>query len=120
MVIKATRNNMDNRRINRTTINRKQEWVEKPLYRYFERKTGEISHEKTWTWRRKGNLKRETESLSIEDQDKVIRTNYVKGRIDKAQQNSKCWLCGDRGETINHIIRKCSKLISKRHENFTG
>ena len=26
------------------------------------------------------------------------------------QQNSKCRLCGNRDETINHIISKCSKL----------
>ena len=31
------------------------------------------------------------------------------------QQNSKCGLCGDREETINHIISKCSKLASKEY-----
>ena len=29
------------------------------------------------------------------------------------QQNSKCRLCGDRDETINHIISECSKLAQK-------
>ena len=33
--------------------------------------------------------------------------------IDKTQQNSKCRLCGDRDETINHIISECSKLAQK-------
>ena len=28
---------------------------------------------------------------------------YVKARIDKTQQNSRCRLCGDRDNTINHI-----------------
>ena len=27
----------------------------------------------------------------------------VKARIDKMQQNSKCRLCGDLNETINHV-----------------
>ena len=27
-----------------------------------------------------------------------------------SQQNSRCRLCGDRDETINHIISECSKL----------
>ena len=31
-------------------------------------------------------------------------------RIDKTQQNR---LCGDRDETINHIISECSKLAKK-------
>ncbi len=47
---------------------------------------------------------RETESLLIAAQNNAIRTNRIKARIDKTQQNSKCRLCGDRDETINHII----------------
>ena len=42
--------------------------------------------------------------------DNAIRTNNIKAGIDKTQQNSKCRLCGDRDETINHIMSKCSKL----------
>ena len=34
-------------------------------------------------------------------------------RIDKTQHNSKCRLCGDRDETINHIKSECSKLAQK-------
>ena len=36
--------------------------------------TKEISYEKTWTWLRKGNLKRKTESLLIAAQNNAIRT----------------------------------------------
>ena len=39
------------------------------------------------------------------------------------QQNSKCRLCGDRDETINHIISKCSKLPQKEYKtrhNWVG
>ena len=32
------------------------------------------------------------------------------------QQNSKCRLCGDRDETINHTISKCSKLAQKEYK----
>ena len=32
------------------------------------------------------------------------------------QQNSKCWLYGDREETVNHIINKCSKLAQKKYK----
>ena len=31
------------------------------------------------------------------------------------QQNSKCRLCGNRDETINHIKRECRKLAQKEY-----
>ena len=73
-------------------------------------------HDKTWTWPRKGNFKRETESLLIAAQNNAIRTNHINTRIDKTQQNSKYRLCGDRDETINHIISECSKLAQKEYK----
>ena len=62
----------------------------KQLYRYFKRQTDGISPERTWTWLRKGNLKRETESFLITAQNNTIRRNYIKANIDEMQQNSKC------------------------------
>ena len=50
------RNDTDNTMNNRKTI-RKQKWEEKQLYRRFKRPINNISHQKTWTWLRKGNLK---------------------------------------------------------------
>ena len=64
----------------------------------------------------KGNLKRETENLPIAAQNNAIRTSHIKERIDKTQQNNLCWLCGDRDETINHIINECSKLAQKEYK----
>ena len=40
----------------------------------------------------KRNLERETKSLLIAAQNNAIRTNHIKARIDKIQQNSKCSL----------------------------
>ena len=89
---------------------------------YFERQTSKSLHEKTWTKLRKENFKRETESLPIAAQNNPIKTNYIKAKIDKTQQNSKRWLYGDRDKTINYIISECSKLGQKeyktRHEWF--
>ena len=101
------------------TTTRKQRWEGKQLYGRFKRLINNISHQKKkkkknkWTWLRKGNFKRETESLLIAAQDNAIRTNHIKARIDTTQQNSKCRVCGDRDETINHIISECSKLAQK-------
>ena len=109
-LITAIRNNTDITKNSRIIITRKQKWEEKQLYVRFKRLISNISLEKTWTWLIKGNLKRETESLLIAAQNNAIRTNHIKARIDKTQQNSKCRLCGERDETINHIISECSKL----------
>ena len=107
-LITAIRIDTDNTINDRMTTTRKQKWKGKQLYGRFKRLINNISHQKNWTWLRKGNLKRETEFLRIAAQDNAIRTNHIKAKIDKTQQNSKCRLCGDRDEMINHIISECS------------
>ena len=62
----------------------------------------------TWMWLRKVNLKKETESLLTAGQNNAIRSNYIKTKIDKTQQNSKCRLCGDGDETINNRMQQMS------------
>ena len=101
---------------NRMTITRKQKRDGKQLYGRFKRLINNISHDKNWTWLRKGNFKRETASLLIAAQDSAIRTNHIKARIDKTQQNSICRLCVDRVETINPIISECSKLAQREYK----
>ena len=50
-------------------------------------------------------------------QNNAIRINYVKTKSDKTQQNSKCRLCGDRDETINHMVSEYSKLAQKEYKS---
>ena len=56
----------------------------------------------------------------IAAKNNAIWTNQIKARIDKTQQNSKCRLCGDRDETINHVISECSKLAQKEYKTRHG
>ena len=91
-LIATTRNNTNDTSTSRTTITRKQKWEEKQLPGHCKRLTSNIAREKTWTWLRKEYLKRETESLLIATQNNAIRTNHIKARIDKMQQNSRCRL----------------------------
>ena len=107
--ITTIRNDTDNTIDDRMTTIRKQKWEEKQLYGRFKRLINNISHQKSSTLLRKRNFKRETESLLIAAQGNAIRTNHIKARIDKTQQNSKCRLCGDRDEMINHIISEWNK-----------
>ena len=101
----------------RNNNNQKTKMGRKQLYGRFKRLTSDISYDKRWTWLRKGNRKRETESLLIAAQNNAIRTNHIKVRIDETQQNNRCRLCGDSDETINHIISEyiISKLAQKEY-----
>ena len=75
-IITAIRNDTDTTIDDRMTTTRKQKWEEKQLHGRFKRLINNISHQKTWTWLRKGNLKRETESLLIAAQENAIRTKW--------------------------------------------
>ena len=97
--------------INRKKLNSDKKCGEKQLYLYFKRQTGEISLEKIWTEQIKRSLKRETGSLLIVAQNSAIRTNYVKAKINKRQQNSKINSCIDRDEIIDHLIHETSPRI---------
>ena len=122
-LISAIRNDTDDTMYNRMTITRTQPWEEKQLYGCFKGLINNIALEKTWTWLRKGNFMRETESLLIAAQNNDMRTNQIKARIDKTQQNSRCMLWGEREETINHILSECSKLAQKEYKtrhNWVG
>ena len=46
----------------------------------------------------------------------IIIMIIIIARIDKTQQSSKCRLCCDRDETINHIISECSKLAQNEYK----
>ena len=119
-LITTIRNDTNNTIDERMTTTRKQKWEGKLLYGCLKCLINNISHQKTWTWLRKRNLKRETESLQVAAQNNAIKTNHIKARIDKTQQNSKCRLCGDRDKTINHIISECSKLAQKNETRLGG
>ena len=115
-LVTAIRINTDNTMDSRMTITR-EKMGKKQLSGGFKRLISNISHDKIWTWLRKGNFKRETESLLIAAQNNA---NHIKARIDKTQQNSKYRLCGDRDETINHIISEYSKLSKKNYKTKHG
>ena len=48
-------------------------------------------------------------------QNNVIRTNYIKAKIYKTQQKSKCRLCIETDETVYHISW-WSKLAQKEYK----
>ena len=63
-----------------------------------------------------GNFKREIKSLVKTAENNVIKTSYVKVKINKTQQNSKCMLCVDIDKTISYTINQSSKLVQKKYK----
>ena len=63
-----------------------------------------------------GTLKRETESLIFAAYEQVIRTNAIKGKIDKSQEQTKCRMCSRADDAITHIVSECPKLAQKEYK----
>ena len=97
-------------------------WKDKRLHGQFVREIPETTHvEESWSWLRKTDLKIQTEALICASQEQALRTNYVKYHIDKTVESPLCRLCGEKGESVNHIVCECKKLAQReykqRHDN---
>ena len=79
-----------------------------------------ISEEDTFLWLSKGDLKAETESEIVAAQDQALQTQYYATKILNRETDSKCRLCQQFDETIDHIISACPMLAKqqyiKRHD----
>jgi len=79
-----------------------------------------IGEEDTFHWLSKGDLKAETESEIVAAQGKAIQTKYYATKILNTETDSKCRLCQQFVETIDHIISACPILAKeqyiKRHD----
>ena len=79
-----------------------------------------ISEEDTFLWLPKGDLKAETESEIVTTQDQALQTIYYVTEILNTETDSKCRLCQQFDETIDHIISACQILAKeqymKRHD----
>jgi hypothetical protein len=99
-------------------------WTTKPMNGQHVRDTREQAAEETWTWMKRGSLKRETESLIVAAQDQALRTNYRKTKIEKTSNDPKCRLCKEKDETVSHLVSECSKIAQteykKRHDRVAA
>ena len=59
--------------------------------------------------------KRETEGLIMAAQDQALRTNSIKYRIDMQTISVACRMCGEREESISHILAECKMLAQNQH-----
>ena len=46
----------------------------------------------------------------------TIRSNSIKAKIDKSQENSRCRMCGKAEESVKNVLSKYTKLAQKEHK----
>jgi len=56
------------------------------------------------------SLKKETEVFVMAVQDQALRTNVIRVKIVKQDDDTTCRMCKNKEETIAHIASECSKL----------
>lgn len=102
---------------NRVQKEREEAIAQMPLHGQFERETGELKdREASWKWLAEGDLKACTESLIIAAQDQALHTNSVKYSIYHTSDTNKCRLCGEKVESVTHIVSACKTLAQKEYK----
>jgi len=66
-------------------------------------------------WLSKGDLKAETESEIVAAQDQELQTKYYATKILNTETDSKCRLCQQFDETIEHIISECPIMVKDQY-----
>jgi len=74
-----------------------------------------VSEEDTFLWLSKGDLKAETESEIVAAQDQALQTKYYATKLLNTETDSKCRLCQQFDETIDHIISACPILTKEQY-----
>jgi len=93
----------------------KKKWQNNVMHGEYIRNIGRqlISEEDTFLWLRKGDLKLETESEVVAAQDQALQTKYYATKILSTERDSKCRLCQQFDETIDHTISACPILAKE-------
>ena len=74
-----------------------------------------ISEGDTFLWLSKGDLKAETESEIVAGQNQALQKKYYATKILNTETDSKCRLCQQFDETIDHIISTCPILAKEQY-----
>ena len=91
----------------------KERWHGKKMHGQLPRNVDEklVDIEQSHRWLKSGDIKGETESTVVAAQDQAISTNYFKNKILKEEIESKCRLCKQCEETIDHLTSGCPILV---------
>ena len=77
------------------------------MHGQFLRQIEEIRDDATWGWLRKG--------------DQALKTNAIKAKVEKQNLSPLCRMCGEKNESMGHLVKECRKLAQTeykhRHDN---
>ena len=91
--------------------NRQERWQSKLLYgQYLQDIIDKTDNDITWSWLKNGELKEETKFFNSCSRSSSA-TNAIKAKTDKVREGSKCRLCKEKDETIDHFISLRSKIV---------
>ena len=96
---------------------RKSNLTEKKLHNAFFSST-EFRNVRSWDWLKKGDVKKATEGTLMAAQEQAIRTRSIKHHIDKEIISPLCRICGEREETVGHLISECKNLAQKQYKQW--
>jgi hypothetical protein len=74
-----------------------------------------VDNEQSYRWLKFGDIQGETESTIVAAQDQAISTNYSKRKILKEEIESRCRLCKEYEETIDHLTLGCPILAKNEY-----
>jgi len=95
----------------------KEKWQGKKMHGQLSRNLDEklVDIEQSYRWLKSGDIKGETESIIVAAQDQAISKNYFKNKILKEETESKCRLCKQHEETIDHLTSGCPILAKNEY-----
>jgi hypothetical protein len=74
-----------------------------------------MDKELSYRWLKFGDIKGETESTIVAAMDQAISTNYFKSNNFNEEIESKCRLCKEYEETIDHLTSGCPSLANNEY-----
>ena len=63
------------------------------------------------------NLKKETEEMITAAQDQALRTNAIKAKVEKQNLCPLCRMCGEKDDSVGHLVGVCSKLAQAEYKH---
>ena len=96
---------------------RKESLMNKNLHSVFFVKT-DFRDSRSWEWLKNGDLKKATEGTIMAAQEQATRTRSIRHRIDKENVSPLCRLCGEREETVAHVVSECKVLAQSQYKKW--